>query len=57
MATAKERALVAAVVLAACLPYLPVIPDYFVQDDFGPAVADLRHQARALRRRVANRFR
>ena len=35
MATAKERALVAAVVLAACLPYLPVIPDYFVQDDFG----------------------
>ena len=25
----------AAVVLAACLPYLSVIPDYFVQDDFG----------------------
>jgi hypothetical protein len=35
MATARERALVAAVVLAACIPYLPVIPDYFVQDDFG----------------------
>jgi predicted ATP-grasp superfamily ATP-dependent carboligase len=35
----------------------PYVDAIFVQDDFGPAVADLRHQARALRRRVANRFR
>lgn len=26
---------IVAVILAATLPYLPVIPDYFVQDDFG----------------------
>lgn len=31
----NRNALIALVVLAASLPYLPVIPDYFVQDDFG----------------------
>ena len=31
----RERAAVAAVILAASLPYLRTIPDYFVQDDFG----------------------
>ena len=31
----NRKALIALVVLAASLPYLPVIPDYFVQDDFG----------------------
>ena len=35
MQTSSNRWLVPAVVLAACLPYLQVIPDYFVQDDFG----------------------
>jgi hypothetical protein len=31
----KQRWLILAVVLAASLPYLAVIPDYFIQDDFG----------------------
>src|SRR5687767_13851909 len=35
MQSTRQRWLVAAVMAAACLPYLQVIPDYFVQDDFG----------------------
>src|SRR5687767_2636772 len=35
MQSTRQRWLVAAVIAAACLPYLQVIPDYFVQDDFG----------------------
>ena len=35
MFDARVRWPVIAVILAATLPYLPVIPDYFVQDDFG----------------------
>ena len=35
MQVTRQRWLVAAVVAAACLPYLQVISDYFVQDDFG----------------------
>lgn len=31
----NRNVLIAAVVLAACVPYLSVISDYFVQDDFG----------------------
>lgn len=35
MVDPRTRWLVAVVVLAASVPYVPVIPDYFVQDDFG----------------------
>jgi hypothetical protein len=35
MTKGSERWLIVAVVLAAVLPYVSVIPDYFVQDDFG----------------------